>query len=110
MALYCSFEGVCLTAVILAFARRWGGSVWGCLTPYPRSPSFCAGLRRMSSKNRDLIGRLQTSASWTTPEEMSSVKTGQMSVVETGQMSAVETGQMSAAETGLMSAVERGQM
>ena len=61
----------------------------------------------MSSKNRDLIDRLQTSASWTTPEEMSSVETGQMSAVETGQMSAAETGQMSAAETGHLSCLIR---
>ena len=40
------FEGVCLTAVILAFARGWGGSVWGCLTPYPRTAPVCPGLRR----------------------------------------------------------------
>ena len=65
------FEGVCLTAVILAFARGWGGSAWGCLTPYPGTPPVSAGLRRMSSKNRDLIDRLQTSASWTTPVSIS---------------------------------------
>ena len=48
----------------------------------------------MNSKNRDLIDRLQTSASWTTPEEVSSVETGQMSAVETGQMSAAEKGHL----------------
>ena len=67
-----------------------------------RSPPVSPGLRRMSSKNRDLIDRLQTSASWTTLEEMSSVEAGQMSAVETGQMSAAETGQMSAVETRQM--------
>ena len=61
-----------------------------------RSPPVSPGLRRMSSKKRDLSDRLQTSASWTTLEQMSSVETGQMSAVETGQMSAAETGQMSA--------------
>ena len=59
----------------------------------PRSAPVCAGLRRMSSKNRDLIDRLQTSASWTTPEEMSSAETGQMSAVETRQMYSIEIGQ-----------------
>ena len=42
----------------------------GCLTPYPGTPPVSPGLRRMNSKNRDLIDRLQTSASWTTPEEI----------------------------------------
>ena len=37
----------------------------------PRSPPVSPGLRRMSSKNRDLIDRLQTSASWTTPVSIS---------------------------------------
>ena len=62
----------------------------------------------MSSKKRDLIDRLQTSASWTSLEEMSSVETGQMSAVEIGQMSAAETGQMSAVETRQMSTIETG--
>ena len=42
-----------------------------CLSPYPGTPRVSAGLRRMSSPNRDLIDRLQTSASRTTPLSIS---------------------------------------
>ena len=87
-------EEVCLPAVILAFARGWAGSAWECLTPsagLPRSAPVCPGLPRLNSKNRDLIDRLQTSASWTTTEEMS-YQIGQMSAVETRQMSTIATG------------------
>merc|ERR1711966_172079 len=46
-------------------------TISGDFAALPWSPPVPPCLRRMSSQNRDLIDRLQTSASWTTPVSIS---------------------------------------
>ena len=50
-----SFEGICLTAVILVFAHGWGGSNPVLLTPYSGMAPVCAGPRQFALVSADCV-------------------------------------------------------
>ena len=70
----CLFEGVCLTAVILAITRGWWGSVSTSLPPFRRAPPDEFHFEHFRCKKGvEII--------FVPPPKMSAVETGQMSAV-----------------------------
>ena len=73
------------------------------LTPYPGTPPVSAGLRRMNSKNRDLINRLQPSASWTTLVSISYICLVVLSQQQTSVLSQQQASVLSQQKTSILS-------